>query len=93
MYVSLSIMRPQPGHEADVAGSMKRFAAAARAQSGLVLCSTFEDLESHDLFGIAVWDSAEDAKSAGPALMAAVENDDFDTWVADMQNHFLEEVR
>ncbi len=92
MYVSLSTMTPNPGHEQDTAGSMQRFAAAARGQEGLVLCSTFKDMDTSELVGIAVWESEAAATAAGPALMAAVENDDFDAWVATMTNRRLHEV-
>jgi hypothetical protein len=92
MYVSLSIMKPNPSHERDTEDSMRRFAAAARTQEGLILCSTFRDTDSADLFGIAIWESPESAQAAGPALMAAVGDDDFETWVKEMQNYRLTEV-
>jgi quinol monooxygenase YgiN len=92
MYVSLSIMQPNAGHVADTVESMKGFAATARSQKGLVLCSTFQDAESSRLFGIAVWESEDAARAAGPALMATVENDDFETWGAEMENYRLVEA-
>lgn len=92
MYVSLSMMKPNAGHEEDTAASMHRFAAATRAQDGLVLCSTFRDSDSTDLVGIAIWESPEAAQAAGPALMEAVAGDDFETWVQEMRNYRLTEV-
>jgi quinol monooxygenase YgiN len=92
MYVNLSVMRPNPGHEAATVDSMHRFAAAARTQDGLILCSTFRDPDSTALYGLAVWDSEQASAAARAALMAAVQDDDFDTWVADMENHHLTEV-
>lgn len=92
MYVNLSIMRPHQDFRAETAGSMRRFAAAARTQRGCIACSTFTDGESTALYGIAVWESENAAKAAGPALMAAVADDDFETWVTEMENHRLTEV-
>jgi quinol monooxygenase YgiN len=85
-------MRPHPGYESETADSMQRFAEVARRQPGCVLCSTFRDEESGDLRGIAVWESEQAAQTAGPELMAAVADDDFETWVAEMDNHRLSEL-
>lgn len=92
MYLNLSTMTPNPGHEEDTAASMRRFASAARGEHGLVVCSTFKDEATGELVGIAVWESEADARAAGPAVMAAVADDDFDTWVASMTNRRLVEV-
>jgi len=92
VHVSLSIVRPNPGHWDALENSMRRFAETARQQEGLVLCSTFRDSGGEQLFGIAVWESEQAAAQAGPALMASVEGDDFETWVAEMHNYGLEEV-
>jgi heme-degrading monooxygenase HmoA len=92
VFVNLSIMKPNQGHEQDTIDSMHRFGEAARAQSGLQLVTTLREPESGDLYGIAVWETEEAARAASGALMAAVANDDFETWVAEMQNFRLEEV-
>jgi len=92
MYVSLSIMKPNPGQEQATIESMHRFGDAARTQEGLRLVTTLKDPESGDLIGIALWDSEAAARAAGPALGAAVADDDFDTLVAEMRNLHLEEV-
>ena len=92
MHISLSIMRPNPGNESATIDSMHRFGQAAKTQPGLPLYTTMRDQETGELVGLAVWESEEAAKAAGPALMAAVENDDLDAWVAEMRNLRLEEV-
>lgn len=92
MYVSLSVMRPNPGQVDATADSMRRFAAAARTQAGCVLCSTFRDEDSGELVGIAVFESQADADAAGPACLAAVEQDDFEVLVAGMENRRLVEA-
>lgn len=91
MHVSLSIMRPNVGHEQELTDSMHRFGAAARLQDGLVYVGTLRG-DGDTLFGVALWESREAAAAAGPALMAAVEGDDFEAWVAEMQNFSLDEV-
>lgn len=50
------------------------------------------DTESGELVGLALWKSAAAAREAGPALIAAVEGDDFDTWFTEMNNRRLEEI-
>jgi hypothetical protein len=92
MYYSLSIMKPNPAYEQQTIDSMHRFGEAAHTQPGLHLVTTLKDIESGDLIGLAIWDSEEAAKAAGPTLMAAVADDDFDTWVAEMRNFGLVEV-
>jgi heme-degrading monooxygenase HmoA len=92
MYVNLSIMKPNAGHEKETIDSMHRFSEAARAQGGLKLVTTMRDADSGDLFGIAIWESEQAARAASGPLRAAVENDDFETWVADMKNFRLQEV-
>ncbi len=92
MYVHISIKRPSAGHAGVLAESMRRFAAAARTQPGLQLVTTLRDRESGDLVGLAIWESEDAARAAGPALAAAVENDDFDTWVAQDRSLRLTEV-
>jgi hypothetical protein len=85
MYVNISIMRPAQGHEEQLLASMQRFCAAART-AGSTLCTTVRD-EGGALVGIAAWESAADARAAGPALMQAVEGDDFEAWVAE-ETHY-----
>jgi len=92
MYVSLSVMKPNPGQDAGTADSMQRFATAARAQPGCVLCATFRNEESGDLYGLGVWESEQASADAGAACMSAVADDDFDVLVADMENHRLIEL-
>jgi hypothetical protein len=92
MFVNLSIMKANPGHDDELADSMRRFAVAARAQAGLSVCTTLRDAETGDLVGLAVWESAQAARAAGPAIMAAVADDDFETWVAESANYGLTEI-
>ncbi len=75
----LSIHRPKPQHEQDLIDSMHRFGAAARA-AGAVEAHTFKDTRSDALVGLAIWHSDDDLTAARPALSAAVEDDDFDSW-------------
>jgi len=92
MYVNLSVMRPNPGQDPATVDSMRRYAAAARAQPGCVMCSTFRDEESGALYGLAVWESEAASADAGEASMRAVQDDDFDVLVAEMENHRLIEL-
>ena len=92
MYVNISILKPNPGYEPQTIESMHRFSQAARTQPGLKMVTTLRETESGDLFGLAIWESKEAARAASPAMTAAVEHDDFDTWVADMKNFRLSEV-
>jgi hypothetical protein len=92
MYVSLSIMKPNTGQDQATIESMHRFSDAARSQEGIRLVTTLRDPESGDLIGLAVWETDAAARAAGPALGAAVADDDFDTLVAEMRNMHLEEV-
>jgi heme-degrading monooxygenase HmoA len=92
VYVQLTTMQPNAGYEQHVVDSMHRFSAASRTQAGLQFTTTLRDPSSGELVGLAVWDSEESAAAAGPAVRAAVEGDDFDTWVAGMTNRRLEEI-
>jgi quinol monooxygenase YgiN len=92
MYVNLSVMRPNRGQDAATADSMQRFAAAARAQPGCIVCATFRDEDSGELYGLGVWDSPQASADGSAACMSAVENDDFDVLVAEMENHRLSEL-
>ncbi len=79
MLYHLSIHHPKPEHEQDLIDSMLRFGAAARAQ-GAIEAHTLRDERSDALVGLAIWASDDDLAAARPALSAAVEDDDFDTW-------------
>lgn len=79
MLYHLSIHRPKPEHEQDLIESMHRFGAAART-GGAIEAHTFKDVRSDALVGLAIWHSEDDLAAARPALSAAVEGDDFDTW-------------
>jgi len=50
------------------------------AAAGAVEVHTFKDARSEALVGLAIWHSDDDLAAARPALSAAVEDDDFDTW-------------
>ena len=65
-----------------------RFGAAARAQ-GAIEAHTFKDARSDALVGLAIWGSDDDLAAARPALSAAVEGDDFDTWESGPVELFL----
>ena len=93
MLYHVSIHRPKSEHEQDVIDSMHRFGAAARTQDGLLEVHTLKDRRSDALIGLAVWGSAEALEAARPALAAATEHDDFDTWdAAPIEGFLLEEV-
>jgi heme-degrading monooxygenase HmoA len=86
MYVNIVVMTPNDGYADDVRGSMERYGAAATAQTGFKHVDTIQGANG-DVFGIAVWESEDDANAARPHLQAAVADDDFETWVADMHMH------
>jgi hypothetical protein len=92
VYVQLTTMAPNEGYEQQLIDSMHRFSAAARTQPGLQFTTTLRDAATGELVGLAVWVSEDAASSAAPVLMAAVEGDDFETWVGDMSNRRLDEV-
>ena len=93
MLYHVSIHRPKREHERDVIDSMHRFGAAARTQDGLVEVHTLKDRRSDALIGLAVWESAEALDAARPALAAATEDDDFETWdAAPIEGFLLDEV-
>jgi heme-degrading monooxygenase HmoA len=93
MLYHLSIHRPKPEHEQDVIDSMHRFGEAARSQDGLVEVHTLKDQRSDALLGLAIWASADALAAARPALAAATEHDDFETWeAAPIEGFLLEEV-
>jgi len=92
MYVNLSVMKPNPGQDAATVDSMQRFAAAARVQPGCVMCATFRDQDSGELYGLGVWESEQASADGSAACMSAVAGDDFDVLVAEMGNHRLIEL-
>jgi heme-degrading monooxygenase HmoA len=93
MLYHLAIHRPKPEHEQDVIDSMHRFGEAARSQDGLVEVHTLKDQRSDALLGLAIWASADALAAARPALAAATEHDDFETWeAAPIEGFLLEEV-
>ena len=80
MFVNISVHRIRPGKEALMIDSMRRFGEAAQKAGGIQRIHTLKDERSGALVGLAIWDSREAYEAAGPALMAAVEGDDFDDW-------------
>ncbi len=93
MLYHIAIHHPKAEHRGAVVESMHRFAAVARSQAGLREVHTLADTRSDALMGMAVWESAEALGAARPALSAATEGDDFDTWEAEpIQVYLLEEI-
>ncbi len=88
MLYHLSIHRPRPEHEQALIASMHRFGATAREQ-GAIEAHTLKDARSEALIGLAIWRSDDDLAAARPALAAAVEGDDFDTWESAPTELFL----
>jgi quinol monooxygenase YgiN len=80
-YAVVSVHSPRPEHRAAVLDSMQRYSRVAREQPGLLWTGVVDD-DSARFVGIAVWESAEAARAASPALMAEVGDDPFTTWDA-----------
>lgn len=78
-YAVVSVHSPRPEHRAAVLDSMRRYSRVAREQPGLVWTGVVDD-DGGRFVGIAVWESAEAARAASPALMAEVGDDPFSTW-------------
>ncbi|WP_298804124.1 antibiotic biosynthesis monooxygenase [uncultured Pseudokineococcus sp.] len=78
-YAVVSVHSPRPEHRPAVLDSMQRYSRRAREQEGLVWTGVVDD-ESGRFVGVAVWESAEAARAAAPALMAEVGDDPFTTW-------------
>lgn len=78
-YAVVSVHTPKPEHRDAVIDSMQRYGAVARQQPGLEFVGVVDD-EDGRLVGVALWDSAEAAEAARPALMAEVGHDPFATW-------------
>jgi len=68
--------------------SMRRYGEAARAAGGIERIHTLKDERSGALVGLAIWHSKEAYEAAQPALIKAVEGDDFSAWhEADWQTY------
>jgi heme-degrading monooxygenase HmoA len=80
MFVSISVHRLKPGKEQLMIDSMRRYGAAAKEAGGLERVHELKDEKTGDLVGLAIWDSKEAYEAAEPALMRAVEGDDFADW-------------
>ncbi len=80
MFVNISVHRIRPGKEQLMLDSMRRFGEAAKKAGGVQQIHALEDERSGAIVGLAIWDSKEAYEAAGPALMAAVEGDDFADW-------------
>ena len=93
MFVQLSVHRPRPGMERYLIESMHRYCEAARGQRGLGSVHTLKDEATGELFGLAIWESEESFLAARPALVKAVEGDDFDSWEeGSIEDHRLRPV-
>jgi hypothetical protein len=80
MFVSISVHRIRPGKEHLMIDSMRRYEEAAREAGGIERIHKLEDETSGELIGLAIWNSKDAYEAAGPALMKAVEGDDFADW-------------
>ncbi|MEN0129136.1 MAG: antibiotic biosynthesis monooxygenase [Brevundimonas sp.] len=78
-FAVVSVHTPHAEHRAAVIDSMQRYGRVAREQPGLVWTGVVDDAGGR-LVGIAIWESAEAADAARPALMAEVGDDPFTTW-------------
>jgi hypothetical protein len=79
VFVNISVHRVRPGKEELMIDSMRRYGRAAQ-DAGVQRVHTLKDEDSGALIGLAIWDSKEAYEEAGPALMKAVEGDDFADW-------------
>jgi len=80
VFVHMSIHYPRESQEDLLVDSMHRFGAAIKGHPGLQRVHTLREQRTGRLVGVAIWDSKEAWFAARPAMLAAVENDDFDTW-------------
>jgi hypothetical protein len=78
-FAVVSVHSPLPEYRAAVLDSMQRYSQVARSQPGLLWTGVIDD-DSGRYVGIAVWESADAAQTASPALMAEVGDDPFATW-------------
>ncbi|KQQ93674.1 hypothetical protein ASF62_05545 [Leifsonia sp. Leaf325] len=78
-YAVVSVHSPRAGHREAVIESMKRYSQVARQQPGFVWTGIVDDAGGR-LVGIALWESASDARAASGPLMAEVGDDPFTTW-------------
>jgi hypothetical protein len=80
VFVNISVHRIRPGKERLMIESMQRYGEAAQRAGGLQRVHALKDERSGAIIGLAIWDSKSAYEAAGPALMAAVEGDDFADW-------------
>ncbi len=80
MFVHMSIHSVKEEYEEQLIASMHRFGAAMKDQAGHISAHTLKDESTGKLIGLAMWGSKEEWEAARPAMYAAVEGDDFDTW-------------
>jgi quinol monooxygenase YgiN len=78
-YAVVSVHSPRSEHRAAVLDSMQRYSQVARQQPGLMWTGVVDD-QGGRFVGVAVWETAEAARAAAPALMAEVGDDPFSTW-------------
>lgn len=91
-YAVVSVHSPRPEHRSAVLDSMQRYSRVARQQPGLVWTGVVDDQDGR-FVGVAVWESAEAARAASPALMAEVGQDPFSTWDVEPIDSLRGEVR
>ncbi len=89
MLVHLSIHRPIPGKERDLAESMHRFGEADGEIPGLREVHTLRDRESGVLIGLAIWESQETFEAGVPRIRAALEGDDLLEWEQGLPEVYL----
>jgi hypothetical protein len=93
MFVSIAVHRVSADAEPPMIDSMHRYGEAAKAAGGIRQIHTLKDERSGALVGLAIWESKDAYEAAGPALMEAVANDDFDAWhVEPLQSYHCFEV-
>ena len=80
-YAVVTVFTPGPEHRAALVASVRRWGRVARTQPGLLWTGVVDD-EGGRLVGTAVWESAEAARAAAPALRAEVGGDPFAAWEA-----------
>jgi heme-degrading monooxygenase HmoA len=81
-YAVVSVHSPRLEHRSAVLDSMQRYSRVAREQPGFVWTGVVDDDDDGRFVGIVVWESADAARAASPALMAEVGDDPFATWDA-----------
>ncbi len=76
MFVHLSIHRPIPGKEQDLAAALRGIGRDGEAVPGLHEVRTLRDRETGMLVALAIWESEDAFRDGLPALEAAVEGDE-----------------